>query len=123
MINSLPLNVQEEIRTLPQVKKLFLIDFLSKTHPFKVIKPDTKKRLYFRLSIFELETIAENRQPHEDKSDITFELSFRKSPRAKLLLKNISNAKSDSKLGAQISINKVIEGFTEEEHEYIKSIN
>ena len=123
LINSLPLNVQEEIRTLPQVKKLFLIDFLSKTHKLKVIKPDTKKRLYFRLSIFELETIAENRQPHEDMSDITFELSFRKSPRAKLLLKNISKAKSDSRLGAQILINKAIEGFTGEEDEYIKSIN
>ena len=56
-------------------------------------------------------------------SDITFELSFRKSPRAKLLLKNISKAKSDSRLGAQILINKAIEGFTGEEDEYIKSIN
>ena len=66
---------------------------------------DTKKRPFFRFSIYQLETIVENRQPHEDMSDITFELSFRRTSKAKSLLKKLSTTKISSKLGEKISIN------------------
>lgn len=51
----------------------------------------SSKRPFFRYSIYQLETIVENRQPHEDMSDIIYELSFRRTSRAKSLLRKLSN--------------------------------
>ena len=59
----------------------------------------TSKRPFFRYSIIQLETIVEKRQAHEDMSDILYELSFRRTFRAKTLQKKLSNGdyKSDVK--------------------------
>ena len=51
----------------------------------------SSKRPFFRYSIYQLETIVENRQLHEDMSDILYELSFRRTSRAKSLLRKLSN--------------------------------
>jgi len=51
----------------------------------------TSKRPFFRYSIIQLETIVEKRQAHEDMSDILYELSFRRTSRAKSLQKKLSN--------------------------------
>jgi hypothetical protein len=59
----------------------------------------TTKRPFFRYSIVQLETIVEKRQAHEDMSDIFYELSFRRTSRAKTLQKKLSSGdyKSDVK--------------------------
>ena len=59
----------------------------------------TSKRPFFRYSIIQLETIVEKRQAHEDMSDILYELSFRRTSRAKTLQKKLSSGdyKSDVK--------------------------
>lgn len=59
----------------------------------------TTKRPFFRYSIAQLETIVEKRQAHEDMSDILYELSFRRTSRAKTLQKKLSSGdyKSDVK--------------------------
>lgn len=51
----------------------------------------SNKRPFFRYSIYQLETIVENRQLHEDMSDILYELSFRRTSRAKTLQRKLSN--------------------------------
>ena len=59
----------------------------------------TTKRPFFRYSIVQLETIVEKRQAPEDMSDIFYELSFRRTSRAKTLQKKLSSGdyKSDVK--------------------------
>jgi len=56
-----------------------------------MIKMALNKRPFFRYSIYQLETIVENRQLHEDMSDILYELSFRRTSRAKTLQRKLSN--------------------------------
>tara|TARA_B100001093_G_scaffold183369_1_gene176006 strand:+ start:94 stop:381 length:288 start_codon:yes stop_codon:yes gene_type:complete len=51
----------------------------------------TKKRPFFKLSIYQIEKILKDRKPSDDMSDIIYELSFRKTQRAKALLKKLSN--------------------------------
>lgn len=51
----------------------------------------TKKRPFFKLSIYQIEKIVKDRNAADDNSDIIYELSFRKTQRAKVLMKNISH--------------------------------
>lgn len=77
----------------------------------------SSKRPFFRYSIYQLETIVENRQLHEDMSDILYELSFRRTSRAKSLLRKLSNGEykkeinktPQSKITNQSQINKFSE--------------
>ena len=50
-----------------------------------------KKRLFFKLSIYQIEKILKDRKSRDDMSDIIYKLSFRKTKCAKDLLKKISN--------------------------------
>lgn len=57
-----------------------------------------KKRPFFRQSIYQIEEVLKNRNSSEDISDIVYELSFRKTDRAKALLKKLNkkiNKKND----------------------------
>ena len=63
----------------------------------------TSKRPFFRYSIIQLETIVEKRQAHEDMSDILYELSFRRTSRAKSLQKKLSNCDYKSEVKKPIS--------------------
>ena len=53
---------------------------------------------FFRYSMYQRETIVENRQPHEDMADIIYELACRRTSRAKSLLRKFSNGEYNKEI-------------------------